>query len=58
MLFNILLFFLYLKGGTDMASVYVALIIAGRRTFSSVPSVIKEKVKEDLIALDLEELTK
>lgn len=58
MLFNIFLFFLYWKGGTDMASVYVALIIAGRRTYSTVPAILQEKVKADLIALDLEELTK
>ena len=36
--------------------VYVALIVAGRKTFADVPAVLKEKVKAELIALDLGEL--
>lgn len=39
-----------------MVIVYVALIIAGRKTYSEVPSILKEAVKEELIALDLEVL--
>ena len=39
-----------------MVIVYVALIIAGRKTYAQVPAVLKEAVKEELIALDLEEL--
>ena len=50
------LILLILKGGVDMVIVYVALIIAGRKTYAQVPAVLKEAVKEELIALDLEEL--
>lgn len=39
-----------------MAKIYVALIIKGRRTYSSVPAVLKEQVKEMLIDLELEDL--
>lgn len=39
-----------------MAMVYVSLIIKGRRTFSSVPAVIKEQVRQILIDCDLEYL--
>lgn len=51
------LILLILKGGVNMVIVYVALIIAGRKTYSEVPAILKEAVKEELIALDLEELT-
>jgi hypothetical protein len=46
------------KGGTDMVAVYVALIINGRRTYASVPALLKDKVKVDLVALGLEDLCK
>lgn len=39
-----------------MALIYVALIIKGKRTFSSVPRAIKEAVREILIDLELEDL--
>ena len=39
-----------------MAAIYVALIIKGKRTFSSVPTAIKEQVREMLIDLELEYL--
>lgn len=39
-----------------MAVIYVALIIKGKRTYSSVPEVIKPKVREILIDLELEDL--
>lgn len=39
-----------------MVTVYVALIIAGRKTFEQVPATLKDKVKAELIALDLGEL--
>ena len=39
-----------------MAVIYVALIIKGKRTFSSVPEIIKEQVRQLLIDLELEEL--
>ena len=40
-----------------MAVIYVALIIKGKRTYSSVPSALKEQVKKMLVDLELEELT-
>ena len=45
-----------LKGGVEMVVVYVALIVAGRKTYSQVPAILKDAVKAELIALDLEEL--
>lgn len=39
-----------------MAAVYVALIIKGKRTYSSVPKSLKPQVKEMLIDLELEYL--
>lgn len=39
-----------------MAAIYVALIMKGLRTFSSVPAKIKPQVKEMLIELELEYL--
>lgn len=48
---------LAVKGGeNDMAMCYVTCIIAGVRTFKQVPGFLKPKVKELLIAMDLEEL--
>lgn len=42
-------------GGDDMVSLYVALIINGRRTFDSVPDKLKDAVKADLRSLGLDE---
>lgn len=39
-----------------MAVIYVALIVKGKRTYASVPTVLKEQVKEMLIDLELEDL--
>lgn len=39
-----------------MAAIYVALIIKGKRKYSDIPAVIKPKVKEMLIDLELENL--
>lgn len=39
-----------------MVVIYVALIIKGKCTYASVPSVLKEQVKEMLIDLELEDL--
>ncbi len=36
--------------------IYVALIVNGKRTYASVPAVLKEQVKEMLIDLKLEDL--
>lgn len=46
------------EGVNTMAMIYVALIIKGKRTFSSVPKALQAKVREILIDLELEELTK
>ena len=39
-----------------MVAVYVALIVAGRRTYAQVPATLKTKVAEELTALDLANL--
>ena len=57
LLINLLLTLLKKEVHT-MAVVYATLIIKDLRTFSSVPARIKEQVREVLIALDLEELTR
>lgn len=59
MFINILginLFILRRKEMSQMAVIYVALIVKGKRTYASVPSVLKDKVKEMLIDLELQEL--
>lgn len=57
MIVNMLLWLLFIctKGGIRMAivDVYVALIIAGRRTFDQVPEVLKPAVEAELAALGL-----
>jgi len=57
MLAKIKLIFTILRGGVDMVVVYVALIIAGRKTYAQVPAILKDAVKAELVALDLAELT-
>lgn len=52
---------IFMKGGDIMPIVdcYVTLIIAGRRTLNQVRNMyIRKLVKEELIAMGLEELTK
>lgn len=39
-----------------MAVIYTTLIVKGKKTFSQVPSVIKEQVKQILIDLEVPEL--
>lgn len=39
-----------------MVAVYVALIVAGRRTYKQVPASLKDKVADELVALDLADL--
>lgn len=53
-----LLLYFYIKArrDKDMAMVYVSLIIKGRRTYSSVPNLLKPQVREILIDLELEYL--
>ena len=45
-IFGNLLIFLKRKEVRDMAVIYVALIVKGKRTFASVPEVIKPKVRD------------
>ena len=53
---SFLIAFLSKEEALIMAAIYVALIIKGKRTFSSVPAAIKEQVREMLIDLELEYL--
>ena len=39
-----------------MAVIYATLIVKGKKTFADVPAVIKEKVREILIDLEVPEL--
>lgn len=55
MLWHILMF-LYKKEVKEMAVIYVALIVKGKRTFASVPETLKEAVRTMLKDLDLESL--
>ena len=48
--------YFYTKEEITMAMVYVSLIIKGKRTFSSVPKLLKKQVAEILIDLELEYL--
>lgn len=43
------------RRGENMVDLYVALIIMGRRPYSRVPARYKEAVKEELLALGLDE---
>lgn len=38
-----------------MVTIYITLIVAGRRTFAQVPKTLKEAVKSDLEAMGLDE---
>lgn len=51
----VLMFNLILKEEVQMVDMYVALIIAGRRKLSQVPSTFREAVEKDLAALGLSE---
>ncbi len=55
-IFNHYLFFIKEREVRIMAMIYVTLIIKGLRTYKDVPKVIRAKVKELLIQLELEEL--
>ncbi len=56
MLFNLVIKILFRKDVAQMAVVYAALIIRGRKNYADVPDRIKEQVKEVLISLDCPEL--
>ena len=47
---------LYRKVLGNMAIIYAQLIIKGKRTFESVPTLVKPQVKEILIDMELQEL--
>jgi len=49
------MFLLILRGGVIVVDMYVALIIAGRRTLVQVPIKYREAVRADLLALGLDE---
>lgn len=55
-IFGWYLFILGRKGVKDMAVIYVALIVKGKRTYESVPELIKAQVREMLVDLELEAL--
>lgn len=54
--FGHLFIFINRKEEKNMAVIYVALIVKGKRTFASVPEIIKPQVREILIDLELENL--
>lgn len=56
MLFSLILKTILRKDVTVMAVIYATLIIKGKKTFAEVPAVLKDKVKEILIDLELPEL--
>ena len=55
-IFGLYLFITRRKEVENMAVIYVALIVKGKRTYDSVPALIKNQVKELLIDLELAEL--
>ena len=55
-LFSKYLFILGRREVANMAVIYVALIIKGKRNYSDIPTVIKPKVKEMLVDLELKDL--
>lgn len=56
MIVNLILKTILRKEVTVMAVIYATLIIKGKKTFAEVPAVLKDKVKEILIDLELPEL--
>lgn len=55
-LYNLVTFLLSSKEVNDMAVIYATLIVKGKRTYKSVPSKLKNEVKEILISLECEDL--
>lgn len=56
MLINFILKVFFRKEVAIMAVIYATLIVKGKKTFADVPAVIKEKVREILIDLEVPEL--
>ena len=57
-LFGYMVLIIRRKEEESMAVIYATLIVKGKRTFQSVPAILKEAVREILIDLELEELAK
>lgn len=55
-IFGSYLFITRRKEVEKMAVIYVALIVKGKRTYDTVPALLKPQVKEMLIDLELESL--
>ena len=55
-IFGSYLFIIRRKEVEKMAIIYVALIVKGKRTYDTVPALLKPQVKEMLIDLELESL--
>lgn len=55
-IFGSYLFIIGRKEVEKMAIIYVALIVKGKRTYDTVPALLKPQVKEMLIDLELESL--
>lgn len=53
---KLVLLFLLRKDVNEMAVIYATLIVKGRKTFSQVPDLLKEQVRQILIDLECEEL--
>lgn len=56
MIINFILKIFFRKEVNIMAVIYATLIVKGKKTFAEVPEVMKEKVKQILIDLELPEL--
>lgn len=56
MIVNLILKTILRKEVAVMAVIYAPLIIKGKKTFAEVPAVLKDKVKEILIDLEVPEL--
>lgn len=56
MFINFILKLFFRKEVPVMAVIYATLIVKGKKTFAEVPDVIKEKVKQILIDLEVPEL--
>lgn len=56
MFINFILKIFFRKEVALMAVIYATLIVKGKKTFADVPAVIKEKVREILIDLEVPEL--
>ena len=51
-LYDVIIFLINEKEVNDMAVIYATLIVKGKRTYKSVPSKLKDEVKEILTSLE------